>query len=104
MMRNEDPRCQLARRTWKQRSKSCCFPGDRGFWLAVQVGGGSWVQGPDIRTLRFSLLRLTLIAIVTSGVYLRHWLLVCACVMPVCAYVHCVCVCECVCFFSIFFL
>lgn len=38
----------------------------------------------------------------TSGVYLRHWLLVCACVMPVCAYVQCVCVCECVRFFSMF--
>lgn len=61
MRKNGVSRCQLAGRADKQHSESsCCVPRDRGFWLAVQRGGGSWIQGPDIRTLCFSLLRLTL--------------------------------------------
>lgn len=92
MMRNEDSRCQLARRAWKQHSESCCVPGDRGFWLAVQVGGGSWIQGADIGTLCFSLLRLTLIASGIRCVFMALAFGVCLCYACVCICAVCMCV------------
>jgi hypothetical protein len=41
MGKNEDPRCQLAGRTYKLHSESCCVPGEIDFWLDVQVAEGA---------------------------------------------------------------